>query len=115
MFEQLNPDPGERGLEKAGRIFYIVAAFNAIAVPLSFFVYRDQPFVVAAFASAVSLVVAVLAFITGRGIEAQQKWAKWLGIALAIISLLNLPVGTIIGIAMLVYINRASKAGLLAA
>lgn len=36
-----------------------------------------------------------------------------LGIAQAVLSLLNVPVGTIIGIFALVYLNRASKAGLL--
>lgn len=112
MFEQLNPNPGERGIERAGRIFYILAVINALAVPLSFFMYKDRPLLVALVASAVSLVTAVLAFMTARGMDAGRKWAKWLGIALAVLSLFNVPVGTVIGIAILVYINRADRAGL---
>ncbi len=115
MFEQLNPDPGEKGLEKAGRMFYIIAALNLLAIPLFFVAYSDRPAAFAMTATVMSLITAVLAFITPRGVEAQRKWAKWLGIVLAILSLPNIPLGTIIGIATLVYINRASKAGLLSA
>ena len=111
MFEQLAPDPGEKGLEKAARVFYIVAVLNLLAVPLAFVAHRGE----AALAAATAIIAAVsagLAFITARGIENQRRWAKWLGIVLAILSLPRIPVGTIIGVATLIYIHRASKAGL---
>jgi hypothetical protein len=111
MFEQLAPDPGEKGLEKAARVFYIVAVLNLLAIPLAFVAYRGQG-ALPAVAAVVGIVFAGLAFVTARGIENQRRWAKWLGIALAVLSLPRIPIGTIIGIATLVYINRASKAGL---
>ena len=113
MFEQLMPDPGEKGLEKAGRIFYIIACFNILAIPVAFVAYAGRSAALAVVTSVLSLLTAALAFITARGIEAQRKWAKWLGIVLALLSLPNIPIGTIIGVVTLVYINRANKAGLL--
>jgi uncharacterized membrane protein (DUF2068 family) len=113
MFEDLNPDPGQQGLEKAGRIFYIVAVLNLLAIPITFVAYGHQPVVFSLIASFFYVLMALLSFVTARGIEGQKKWAKWLGIVMAILSLPNFPVGTIIGIVTLVYMNRASKAGLL--
>ena len=113
MFEQLNPDPGERGLEKATRMFHIVAILNLLAVPLAFIVYSDETLLLRIVTAGISAVAAVLAYITARGVEQQRRWAKRLGIVLAMLLLLNVPYGTIIGIAILVYVNRASKAGLL--
>ena len=58
------------------------------------------------------LVVGAIAYATGKGIENQRPWAKWAGIGLGILELLNFPLGTVIGIAILVYLNRAIKAKL---
>ena len=58
------------------------------------------------------VVFGALAFLTAHGIDQQTVWGKWLGYGLGVLSLLNIPIGTIIGIAILVYISRASKAGL---
>jgi len=60
----------------------------------------------------VSIVFAAAAFLTGRGIEEQRNWAKWSGLALGVLELFNFPIGTVIGIAILVYLSRAIKAGL---
>ena len=56
--------------------------------------------------------MAAAALQTGRGIEQRKRWAKSLGIALGVLELINFPIGTVIGVAILVYINRANKAGL---
>lgn len=113
MFEDLKKDPGQEGLEKAGRIFYILAVLNLLAIPLTFLAYGHQPVVYSLIASVLYVLTAGLSFVTARGIEGQKRWAKWLGIVMAFLSLPNLPIGTIIGVVTLVYINRASKAGLL--
>jgi hypothetical protein len=59
-------------------------------------------------------VMAGAAWLTSRGVEGRKNWAKWLGIALGILELLNFPIGTVIGIALLVYLNRAIKSGVFA-
>jgi hypothetical protein len=114
MFESVSRDPGEDGLQRAARIFYVLSVLGLIATVL---------FVVLALSSGslgVRSVIRVLlyavlsgvAWVIGKGIDAQKVWAKWLGIALGILELFNFPIGTIIGIAILVYLQRAMKAGL---
>lgn len=49
-----------------------------------------------------------------RGCGRRGSRARWSGIALGLIELINIPLGTIIGIVVLVYLNRATKAGLFA-
>jgi hypothetical protein len=58
--------------------------------------------------------MAGLSWITGRGIDDQKPWARTVGIVLGLLELLNFPIGTVIGVAVLIYLNRASKAGLFA-
>jgi hypothetical protein len=111
MFEQLTHDPGEKGLERATRIFYVLAALNLIAVPACFVLYGSRPPLLVAMVL-ISLTSAGVAYAVGRGVERQQKWAKWLGTAFAVVTMLNVPIGTIIGVFTLKYLNRASKAGL---
>jgi len=108
VFESVTPDPGADGLTRAARIFYVIAALSGIAVVL---------YLVAAVAGGVfqpfRLIVygglGALAYVTGKGIENQRRWAKWMGITLGILELFNLPIGTVIGIAILIYLRRAIK------
>jgi len=60
----------------------------------------------------VNLLLAGAAVATGKGIENARPWAKWVGILLGLLELANIPIGTIIGVAILIYLNRAIKAGL---
>ncbi|HEX8170429.1 MAG TPA: hypothetical protein VF824_07815 [Thermoanaerobaculia bacterium] len=113
MFESLAPDPGEEGLKKAARMFYVVAAFSALGFVLMVVLLatRRGGSILGLAQTAISV---VLAIVTARGIEAQRRWARTLGIVLAVLLLLDFPIGTVIGIATLVFINRANKAGLFA-
>ena len=113
MFEQLTHDPGEQGLDKAARIFYILAVFNLIAIPASFVLYGSRPALLVLMV-VISLASALVAYIVARGIERQQNWAKWLGTGFAVLTMLNVPIGTIVGVVTLVYLNRAAKSGLFA-
>lgn len=112
MFESLRPDPGERGLTRAARIFDVLAVLSGIAsiLFLVLALIGDRP------ASTLRLLsnfaFAALAYIIARGIEHQKRWAKWLGYIFAVFELMNVPIGTVIGIAVIVYLHRASKAGL---
>jgi uncharacterized membrane protein (DUF2068 family) len=112
MFESVKSDPGEQGQIRAARIFYILAIGNVLGAIFALFQYHIL--VLKIVAAAISLAFAVLAYVTANGLDAGKRWAKWLGIGLAVLSLLNFPIGTIIGIAALVYLNRAIKSGLLA-
>lgn len=43
-------------------------------------------------------VVGLLPLVVGYGLKKQKRWAKPLGFALAVVSLINIPVGTALGI-----------------
>ncbi|MGA8809699.1 MAG: hypothetical protein WB973_17655 [Thermoanaerobaculia bacterium] len=111
MFESVRPDPGEKGQISASNIFYISTVGNVAGALLAFFQYRGV--LGKTIGVSVSLVFAALAYMTAKGLEGGKQWAMRLGIIQALLSLLNIPVGTVIGIAALVYLNRANKAGLL--
>lgn len=112
MFESVVEDPGADGLRRASRIFLVVAVLIALGTILStaLAIAGDHSFRLPILI--VNLGLAVVAYLTSRGIEAQKNWAKWTGIVLGILELFNFPIGTVIGIAVLVYLNRAIKAGL---
>ena len=113
MFENLTPDKGDEGLTKAARMFYVIAGLAAIALTLNLLLMLGAgPRQVNPLSLAHLLVAGVLAFMTAKGIESQKMWAKWLGYIQGFLLLLNVPIGTIIGVVVLIYINRASKAGL---
>jgi hypothetical protein len=111
MFESVRPDPGEKGQFSASNIFYIATVGNIAGAMLAFFQYH-QP-LLKIIGVSVSLVFAVLAYVTARGLEDGKRWAMRLGIVQALLSMLNIPIGTVIGVIALVYLNRANKAGLL--
>jgi hypothetical protein len=114
MFESVTPDPGQDALRRAGRIFRVIAVLIALGSALLVVLalsgegsLRILPFLF-------NLLLAAVAWVTAGGIEEQKNWARWIGTVLGVIELVNFPIGTVIGIAILVYIVRASKAGLFA-
>jgi hypothetical protein len=114
VFESVRPDPGPDGLTRAARIFYVVAVMSAAAsvVFLVFALMGDTRYT--PFRLSTDFGSAALAFVTGRGIENQRRWAKWLGYGFGVLELINIPIGTVIGAAAILYIHRADKAGLFA-
>lgn len=112
MFESVRPDPGGEGLTKASRIFYVLAVLGAIGalVQLGLALADHRPLPILGMAA--DAVLAVVCVVVGNGIDQQRPWARWLGFAVAAIELLNVPIGTVIGIVLIVYLYRASKAGL---
>ena len=112
MFESVRPDPGPDGLTRAARIFYVAAVLSA-AASILFLVSAlmgDRRYT--PFRLATDFGFSALAFVIGRGIEQQRRWAKWLGYTFGALELINVPIGTVIGAAAIIYIHRASKAGL---
>lgn len=112
MFEQLVPDKGDEGLVKAARIFYVLTGFAVLAFALSLLLLFSGDADVNILGLLQLAVSGLLSFITARGIEAQRPWAKWSGYVQGVLALFNFPIGTIIGVAILIYLNRADKAGL---
>ena len=114
MFESVVPPPGADGLIRASRIAYALSAFAVLsfAVRLTMHLTERWP-------SELPYLIwngsfALIAFLTARGIDAQRIWARRVGYGLAVAALVNVPVGTVIGAALFVYLRRASRAGLFA-
>ncbi|RLF43800.1 MAG: hypothetical protein DRN29_09495 [Thermoplasmata archaeon] len=59
------------------------------------------------FIGAIALLIGILYAIAGLGLWKLKPWARIIAIILAIISLLNFPVGTAIGIIVLWYLFKA--------
>ena len=112
MFESATTDPGSEGLTRAARIFIVIAVLGALGTMLSLTRALSERSTEPVAMIAVSAVASVLAFITAKGIEAQRRWAKYLAYAQGLVMLLNVPIGTVIGVFVLGYVFRASKAGL---
>ena len=112
MFESVVPDPGQDALRRAGRIFRVVAVLIAAGTLL-----LSVPAVAAGRSLNLPLFVfnlalAAVAWVTAGGIEEQKNWARWVGILFGFVELLNFPIGTVVGMAILIYLVRAGKAGL---
>ncbi|MDD5693653.1 MAG: hypothetical protein WC437_00695 [Patescibacteria group bacterium] len=54
------------------------------------------------FIAVVLAAFAVLMFLTAKGVKEKKNWAKIVGIVLAVLNLPNFPLGTIIGILILI-------------
>lgn len=114
MFESVTPDPGQDALRRAGRIFRVIAVLIALGSVLLAIVAITGGGSVRIPVFLLNLVLAATAWVTAGGIEEQKNWARWIGVVLGLLELVNFPIGTVIGIAILVYLVRASKAGLFA-
>jgi len=112
MFESVRRDPGEEGLTKAARIFYVLAVLATIValLELGLAVADGRP--PRLHAIVVDFILAGACVVIGGGVDRQRRWALWLGYLVAALELFNVPVGTVIGIALIVYLYRANKAGL---
>ncbi|MDQ3282693.1 MAG: hypothetical protein M3Q69_14925 [Acidobacteriota bacterium] len=111
MFENLQENEGEKSLHLAARMFYLLAVCNGIAAVAAFLLYADRPRILVLF-FVVSAISSFASWKVARGVEEGRRWAKWLGVALAALSLPNIPVGTLLGVLTLRHLNRADKAGL---
>lgn len=101
-------------LEKAGRLLRlmgwisligVIGIIAAIAVP-AFSQKGGGEVTGVILISLITLVIPVLYLKTGSAIKQGKKWAKITGAVIAIISLISVPIGTIVGIATLFYLNK---------
>jgi hypothetical protein len=112
MFESVFPAPGADGLKRASRIFYVIAVMIPLAAAMRAVLARVDGRTIDLEGLATNAFFTALAWATARGLENQRAWAKWLGYALGTIELVYFPVGTVVGIAIWVYLVRATRAGL---
>jgi hypothetical protein len=113
MFESVNDEKSpERALSKAATIFRVLGTVSCVVLVLGTVlrITGDQRY--GLFVLAWYAIFAVLAFTAANGVERGRQWGKRLGYSLGFLSLINVPIGTIIGVAVIIYIQRASKAGL---
>ena len=100
-------DPGRT----ASKTFYVLATLSALAAVLKlvFAMTGSEPLsAVRVIAFAVN---AGLAFLIGRGIENRRPWSRWVGYGYGVLTLLGFPIGTLVGILIILLIYRAQKAG----
>jgi hypothetical protein len=102
--------------EKAGRLIRMFGWVNlvltvALIAAVGISIVAESEFVPAwdwiVFVPAI--VLSVVYLLVGAGIKGYKTWAKIAGAALAVFSLLIFPIGTLIGIFVLVYLVRGWK------
>jgi lysylphosphatidylglycerol synthetase-like protein (DUF2156 family) len=54
----------------------------------------------------VLLGVALLYLVVGVGLWRRREWSRWAALVLAVLGLLNFPVGTVIGVLVLIFLVR---------
>lgn len=52
------------------------------------------------------LVLSVIVLVTAKGLKQHKQWARYVGILLAAMALIAFPVGTVMGLFILSYINK---------
>ena len=115
MFESVIEDPAQKAVRKLALMFDVLAVLAGIAIVYGIVLRATGDTRMGLFYFAWNGGYAALSLITARGIDRRRGWAKVLAWLIALLSLLNIPVGTIIGIVVIVYLRRAGKAGLLSA
>lgn len=94
-------------------IFDLIGACAIVAFPVASIIQTNSgsslyfPLIGLSFGLLTTLVLAVLAIVAGWGLLRMASWARWLAFALAIISLLFFPIGTIIGAIIIWYLLKA--------
>jgi len=115
MFESVVEDPAQKAVRKLALMFDVLAVLAGLAIVYGIVLRVSGDPRMGVFYFAWNGGYAALSLFTARGIASRREWAPILAWLIALISLLNVPVGTIIGIVVIVYLRRAGKAGLLSA
>lgn len=115
MFESVVEDPAQKAVRKLALMFDVLAVLACIGIVWGIVRRATGDPRIGVFFFAWNAGYAALAWLTARGIANRREWARILAWLIALLSLLNVPIGTIIGIVVIVYLRRAGKAGLLSA
>ena len=104
-------DPGKNAIRRLVGL-YRVSALGLILGGIAFIFEAGPAHALAAGVfMAFSLLCAVGAWLTANGVEAQRRWARNAGVAIAILSLFSLGIGTIFGLIELYSLWRAQRSG----
>ena len=93
-------------------IFDLIGACAIVVFPMAAIIQTNSgsslyfPLIGLSFGLLTTLVLAVMAIVAGWGLLRMASWARWLAFALAIISLLFFPIGTIIGAIIIWYLLK---------
>ncbi|HJQ38979.1 MAG TPA: hypothetical protein VKB93_17725 [Thermoanaerobaculia bacterium] len=112
MFESVVPDPAQDAIGRVARILRTIAGLIVVWHLIAFLLALNSHRAIHPLPFLFNAALAALMWITAWGIEERKNWARWVGIAVGILELFNFPIGTLVGIAVLVYLGRASRAGL---
>lgn len=94
-------------------VFNVIGAFAIVAFPMASIIRSQSgsslyfPLIGLSFGLLTTLVLAVLPIVAGWGLLRMANWARWLSFALAIVSLLFFPIGTITGAIIIWYLLKA--------
>ena len=102
------------GVSTIAVYFFIVAAFDFVGacailfIPLAAVLDEGSVGAIAALSSGLCTTAALgaLSLAAGIGLMRMATWARWLAVALAILSLILFPIGTIIGALIIRYLLR---------
>ncbi len=111
MFNQVDGDEGTEALQKASMVFYASAGSSVLALLFMGFGSGIGLGLDGAFLTVV-LLSGILAFVTARGIENRQEWAKYLGYLQSFLAVFNFPIGTLLAVASVIYLRKATNAGM---
>ena len=114
VFESVVTDPAADALRRAATIFRVIAVLILIATALSLIMAVVGRGTAPVLALIFNVVLSGTVWVTAGGIEERKNWARWVGVVVGVLELINFPIGTVIGVAILVYLLRASRAGLFA-
>ena len=102
-------------LEKAGRLLRlmgwlsligVVGIAAAVLIPVIVSDGKSEGLFTIIVIAALALIIPILYLNTGTAIKKGKKWGKVTGAVIAAVSLLNLPIGTVFGVATLFYLKK---------
>ncbi|MFO7791793.1 MAG: hypothetical protein R6W73_02280 [Candidatus Saliniplasma sp.] len=115
-YQQPPPPPGGQGPKERPTgitilaVLYIIGGLLMLSVPvmMTAIIPMDVPLIadIGIICWAVFGIIALLYFVVAFGLWKGQGWARIVAIILAILGLLNFPIGTIISIVILIYLFK---------
>jgi cell division protein FtsW (lipid II flippase) len=107
VFESVVPDPAEDAVRRVARILRTIAGLIVVWHLIAFILALAWQHLIHPLFLLFNAALAAVMWITAWGVEERKNWARWVGIAVGILELFNFPFGTVVGIAVLVYLARA--------